>query len=289
MEQKNITDTIIVSATPQFLERGVLWFAENETAIKNAIKKQLGTWNNSALILEHGASFPPGILARKLFNLGYEKTSVIFGKGEYTSRGNIIEVAPINSNEQLLIEFYGNIIERIIASPLRQNTLKKIIRAGGHAFQPEDYVVHIDHGIGIYKGMTHISESQEEFFEIEYASPRAGAKPDTLYVPISQKKKLDAYIGFETPTIHRLGGVVWFNTRTKAREEIESFAKELLIIYKKRAQARRQALHCEPDIEMSFAESFPYEETADQKKAINEILHDLAEVRPMDRVLAGDV
>ncbi len=288
LEQKNIKDIVIVSATPQFLERGVLWFAKNETAIKNAIKKQFGIWNNSALVLEQGASLPPRVLARKLFDLGYEKAGIIFGKGEFSYRGNIIEIAPINRDEKITIEYYGNTIESIDERPLK-NTSKKIIRTADRPFRPHDYVVHLDHGIGIFKQMTRINASEEDFFEIEYAAPRTGAKSDTLYVPISKKMKLDLYVGFETPTIHRLGGSVWFATRAKAREDIEAFAKELLSVYKKRASARKQPMHPEPNIETSFAESFQYEETDDQKKAMGEILHDLTTIHPMDRVLAGDV
>lgn len=298
LEEKSHNESVlIVAATPQFLERGVLWFTEHHAHIHQALREQKGIWPSSAIALETGQIIPPTVLRRRLTDLGYEKTSLIFSKGEYASRGNVIEVSPINSDLKYILEFYGNTIEHIFAQPIHGET-KKIIRTDARPFRPGDYVVHVDHGIGIFRGYTtkelraqslELSNTEENFFIVEYAAPRKGAPPDTLYVPVSQKKKLDLYVGFETPPIHRLGGTVWFHTRAKAREEIEKFAKELLELYRVRNEVTAPIMHPEPDLESRFAELFPHEETGDQKQATEEILRDLQKARPMDRVLAGDV
>lgn len=293
---------LVVAATPQFLERGVLWFSENKNAIHAALRQERGIWPRSAIMVEQGQTLKLTLLLRALSDLGYEKTSHIFGKGEYKNQGNIVEIAPVNSEKKLVIEFYGNTIEEIREVPLRDESnpdvsvgTRKSIRTASRPFRPGDYVVHLDHGIGIFRECTrtltqkNADEGEMEYYVVEYAAPREGAKPDTLYVPLSQKKKLDLYIGFETPTIHRLGGAVWFHTRAKAREEIEKFAKELLELYRTRAETMAPVMHSEPDLESRFAELFPHEETPDQERAIQDILADLEKSRPMDRILAGDV
>ncbi|MEK7148865.1 MAG: CarD family transcriptional regulator, partial [Patescibacteria group bacterium] len=266
MEKKQSQNEILVAAvTPQFLERGILWFQENGQNIKKALQEQKEPWKSSVILLENGQALRPSSLLRHLSELGYEKTQTIISKGEFSQRGNIIEVSPINFDEKITIEFYGNTIDEIIRSPISNNTLKKIRRE--REFIPGDYVVHLDHGVGIFKNITTLEGRAEKFFEIEYAPPRNGAPHDTLYIPFSQKKKIDLYIGFETPTIHRLGGSVWINTRSKAREDIEAFAKELLEIYGKRAVVKRRPLHSDAELEEKFSHSFPYQETPDQKKA----------------------
>ncbi len=280
-------EVIIVAATPQFLERGDLWFSENQASIKTALQEQKGIWARSAFLVTEGETVKPSSLLRTLHDLRYEKVQTVLGKGEFSAYGNIIEIGPINMPEKIVIEFYGNMIDAITVRPYDKVIQKKI--KGHQPFSPGDYVVHLDHGIGIFRRMTMMPESREEFFEVEYAAPREGAKHDTLYVPVSQRKKLDLYVGFETPSIHRLGGTVWFNTKSKAREDIEAFAKELLALYAKRAQIRRRPMCAEPELEKKFSESFPYELTPDQERAIHDILSDLEKTVPMDRVLAGDV
>ena len=285
--EKNIKEIIIVSPTPQNLARGILWFSEHEDAIRQAIQRGDEMWSRHAYVIEPHQHISPSVFARKLSDLGYEKVSFVFGIGEFSYRGNIIEIAPINSDKKILIEFYGNTIETIQHIPLQKNVTSKFKHK--KEFSPGDYVVHLDHGIGIFKQITKLHQSSEDFFEIEYAAPRERAKPDMLYVPISQKKKLDLYIGFQTPTIHRLGGSVWIHTRKKAKEDIERFAKELLALYQKRAYEKQKPMHSVDEIESSFAQTFPYEETEDQLEALAEIMKDLESHKPMDRILAGDV
>ncbi|MDO8600185.1 MAG: helicase-related protein [bacterium] len=282
---QEISEVMIAAITPQFLERGVLWFQENEKQIKEALKTK-AFWKDNIAILEKDLVIKPSELLRRLTDFGYERTNIIFGKGEFANRGNIIEVWPINTDQPFAVEFFGNRTERIMPAlkketpAIRTKALKT--ESGLKRLKAGDYLVHLDHGIGIFRGIEH------NYFLIEYAPPRLGANPDMLRVPLAQEKKLNLYIGFETPTVHRLGGSTWATTKRKIKEGAEKLAKELLALYATRETASRQPYYAD-HMERTFADAFPYTETPDQKRAIEEIYGDLEKEKPMDRILCGDV
>ena len=150
-----------------------------------------------------------------------------------------------------------------------------------------DPVVHINHGIGRYRGLVGIDtgEGSSEFLHLEYAD-RA-----TLYVPVSQLHLIGRYTGVsadEAP-LHRLGSGQWDKARRKAAEQVRDLAAELLNLYARRA-AREGHPHRFPahDYE-AFAASFGFEETPDQRAAIHAVIQDLVSPRPMDRLVCGDV
>ncbi|OGZ95275.1 MAG: hypothetical protein A3A28_00110 [Candidatus Sungbacteria bacterium RIFCSPLOWO2_01_FULL_47_32] len=312
---------LIVAITPQFLERGVLWFAEHMGKIKHAVKTE-SFWKNNAVILEEGLEIKPGEFLRHLSDFGYEKTGMLFGKGEFTQKGNLIDVWPINSDIPFKIEFLGNTIEHIFpdmeaishTEPKRTGS-KRTLRG----LKSGDYVVHVDHGIGIFRGTTANAEIRNQkpqklnkfqdlnskseirdlefcttknlsgFFVVEYAPPKDRTEPDRLFVPIEQEKRLSPYIGFETPAIHRLGGSLWTSTKKRAKEDAEKFAQELIKIYASREAIRRLPYELDETMNREFAEAFEFTETADQAQAIKDIEHDLQKKRPMDRIVCGDV
>lgn len=162
-------------------------------------------------------------------------------------------------------------------------------------FQAGDYVVHIDHGIGIFRG------EKDEDYIIEYASPRrqprgsqAGGQkllgdPDLLFVPKKESKRLAAYLGFKKPEIHRLGTPIWNITKKKAKEDIIAFAKELLKSLAARKVVLRTPYLSNQEIEDELIANFPHEHTIDQTKAIAEVMSDMSKGVPMERVLTGDV
>lgn len=302
--------TLIAAVTPTFLERGALWFKENEEKIIGAAKTQ-SWWQKNVVVLEEGANRKPSELLRLVADLGYQKTTLIASPGEFSQLGDTIRIAPINREDILRLEFLGNTLERIGEEPFRI-IKEKIHKKAEARFRENEYVVHLDHGIGIYRGITSktrstnfeiLNKSQNgksenalgfrnsdlEFHVIEYAAPRKGAPHDRLLVPKDQEKRLSLYIGFETPTIHRLGGQLWANTKRKVKESAEAFARELLQIYAKREEVTRPQYMGDAAMEHAFADAFPYVETPSQAKSIKEILSDLEKPKPMDRILAGDV
>jgi transcription-repair coupling factor (superfamily II helicase) len=150
-----------------------------------------------------------------------------------------------------------------------------------------DPVVHVNHGIGRYRGLVHIDtgDGPSEFLHLEYADKA------TLYVPVAQLHLIGRYTGVsaEEAPLHRLGSGQWDKARRKAAEQVRDAAAELLNLYARRAardgHAHRFSAH---DYE-AFAASFGFEETADQRAAIHAVVQDMISPKPMDRLVCGDV
>ncbi|MFQ6081882.1 MAG: transcription-repair coupling factor [Candidatus Aminicenantia bacterium] len=150
-----------------------------------------------------------------------------------------------------------------------------------------DYVVHIDHGIGIFKGLKElkIEGKFRELIEIMY---RDG---DRLYVPVERLDLIQKYSGAgeEPPAIDKLGGVSWEKTKNKVKKVIQNMARELLELYAKRKSIKKYPFSPDTPWQKEFEDTFPFEETEDQLKAIEKIKKDMEASCPMDRLLCGDV
>ncbi len=152
--------------------------------------------------------------------------------------------------------------------------------------KPGDYVVHIDHGIGIFRGLTRLSLHgvEREYLEVEYA---AG---DRLYVPVHQADRLSRYVSIsdEPPALHRLGTADWEFAKERARRAVTEIAKELLQLYTAREVVTGHAFSPDTPWQAELEASFPYEETPDQLRAVEEVKRDMEQPRPMDRLICGD-
>lgn len=150
---------------------------------------------------------------------------------------------------------------------------------------PGDYVVHRDHGVGIFHGTEKksLGGNEREFVRLEYAGN------DVLFVPLSEVFRISKYIGEDKPKLQKLGGTEWKKAVERAEMDAEKVAVELLDIYAKRKLASRPPNVPYEKEETSFRKAFQYAHTADQLRAIEEILADLAGNEPMDRLLSGDV
>jgi transcription-repair coupling factor (superfamily II helicase) len=156
-----------------------------------------------------------------------------------------------------------------------------------HELHEGDYVVHVDYGIGIYKGLKKlkIGNDEKEFLVISYAGT------DVLYLPVENLGLLDRYIGAEgrLPRVNKLGSESWKLASKSARKSAYDYAQELLSLYARRSLAKGYAFGIHRE-EMEWAElSFPYEETPDQHRAIESIEADMESRHPMDRLVCGDV
>ncbi len=153
--------------------------------------------------------------------------------------------------------------------------------------QIDDFVVHLDHGIGIYKGLIHlkINEHANDFLLLEYQDG------DLLYLPVDRLDSVQRYIGIEGhhPRVDKLGGHRWASTRKRVQESIQKVAQELLHIYALR-QIKEAINFSPPDSTFrEFEAAFTYEETPDQQKAIEDVLADMQRPKSMDRLICGDV
>ncbi|SHK23581.1 transcription-repair coupling factor [Caminicella sporogenes DSM 14501] len=150
-----------------------------------------------------------------------------------------------------------------------------------------DYVVHENHGIGKYIGIEQLKVEgvKKDYLKIQYSGG------DYLYVPIDQMDLVQKYIGGEdrVPKINKLGGNEWKKTKAKVKSAIEDMAKDLLKLYAVRQSTKGHAFSPDTEWQREFENLFPYEETPDQLKCIEEIKRDMEKSIPMDRLLCGDV
>ena len=148
-------------------------------------------------------------------------------------------------------------------------------------------VVHLENGVGRYAGLTVLDAGgiKAEYLVLQYANE---AK---LYVPVASLHLISRYIGGadEAAPLHKLGSEAWAKTRQKAAEKIRDVAAELLDVYAKRESQKGFAFAYDRDSFMQFSHTFPFEETEDQKTAINAVISDMCLPKAMDRLVCGDV
>src|SRR5699024_10603 len=171
----------------------------------------------------------------------------------------------------------------------RRNTVDPLALKAG------DLVVHDQHGIGKFVEMVERQvrggdgSSRREYVVIEYAPGKRGAAGDRLYVPMESLGQLSRYVGGEAPTLSKMGGADWQNTKRKARKAVREIATELVQLYAKRQSAPGRAFGPDTPWQREMEEAFPFTETVDQLSAIEEVKDDMERTAPMDRVVVGDV
>ncbi|SDE59645.1 transcription-repair coupling factor [Desulfuromonas thiophila] len=181
--------------------------------------------------------------------------------------------------------------EEIFGPRARRNSRRearaKAVLSSLARLQEGDAVVHVDHGIGIYRGLQHLVSGAVEgdFLLLEYAGG------DRLYVPTERIEKVQKYSGAEGAAVRldKMGGNAWEKTCQRARAAVEEMARELLTLYARRQMHRAQPFSPPDDDFRAFEAAFPYEETPDQLAAINDVLADMQSEVPMDRLICGDV
>ncbi|MGL4731756.1 MAG: transcription-repair coupling factor [Clostridium sp.] len=150
-----------------------------------------------------------------------------------------------------------------------------------------DYVVHANHGVGVYKGIKQLEVQghKKDFLELSYNNG------DTLYVPAEQLDLVQKYIGSEgsPPKVNKLGGSEWTKAKNKVKKSIEDIAEDLVKLYATRAQIKGHKYGKDTVWQKQFEDEFPFQETPDQLTAIDEIKKDMESDKPMDRLLCGDV
>jgi transcription-repair coupling factor (superfamily II helicase) len=152
---------------------------------------------------------------------------------------------------------------------------------------PDDYVVHVEHGIAKFAGVVRLGNgnSEKEYLLLKYA---AG---DKLYVPTDQIDRVNRYIGGgdQPPTLSRLGTQEWNRTKQKVRESVEEIAQELLALYAAREVVPGFSFSKDTIWQQELEASFPYVETPDQIEVQQEVKADMEKNKPMDRLVCGDV
>ena len=152
---------------------------------------------------------------------------------------------------------------------------------------PGCYVVHINHGVGIYRGLVRqtVLGVERDYLKIQYAGE------DRLYVPVAQIDRVQKYIGADSqsPAIHSLRGSQWQRQTRRVRQSARLLAKELLDLYAARQQAKGHAFSADSPWLAEMEQSFRYEETPDQWRAVEDVKADMQQPTPADRLVCGDV
>lgn len=249
-----------------------------------------------------------------LYNYGYERAWRVSGVGDFGQRGEVITIFPITFNDPVRLELKNDAIEKIRSydlesgRPLEEHNMaiilpikgiyKKKIKTLATKFaerspidsfvdiEPGDRIVHVEHGIGVYRGIERhkVGGRIIDQIVVEYADG------DKLYVPFSELNLIQKYIGFEKrPKIHKLGTKVWKRSKMLAQRGINNFALELLELAAKRESKRGFRFSQDTDWQRELEIDFPFEETPDQKRSTIELKQDMESLRPMDRLICGDV
>ncbi len=154
---------------------------------------------------------------------------------------------------------------------------------------PNDYVVHMEHGIGLYEGLVRLEMGgvEREYLHVNYA------RGDKLYIPVHQADRLSRYVGAGDagipPSVTRLGTSDWQTVKARAKKAVEDIAEDLLKLYAEREVVRGYAFSPDGPWQEEMEAAFPFRETADQIDAIIDVKHDMETDRPMDRIIIGDV
>ncbi len=199
-------------------------------------------------------------------------------------KGSLAKGWIMNSDSHLLTDYeiFGLTKERRMVKkhPVpRQKLLAELT--------PGDYVVHIEHGIARFSGVTTLetNNSQREYLVLGYADD------DKLYVPTDQIHRVSRYVGSSDrpPVLSRLGTQEWARSKERAREAVASIAQELLALYATREVASGFAFSSDTVWQQELEASFPYMETPDQIEVQRQVKEDMTKAKPMDRLVCGDV
>lgn len=245
------------------------------------------------------------MLLRKLDEMGYEKVFKVQDPGEFSQKGGVVELFPVNMLQAVRLDFLGNNIESIQLLDIKveneeksREVLKKKLTSQKlfsdlKNLKVGDYLVHLDHGVAKFVGMAQLSGptppsgvekiDSQDYYILEYASS------DKLFIPVGLERKLSRYVGFTDPSVSRLGSAIWQTTKRKIKEDVEKMARELLNLYSQKEIVVRAPYEHDNELEAQLRAGFPYQETPDQLQAMEDIKKDLALERPMDRIVCGDV
>jgi len=164
-------------------------------------------------------------------------------------------------------------------APLEEFSLREL--------RVNDLAVHVDHGIGVYRGLLRrvAGGVEGDFLVLEYAGG------DRLFVPVEKMSRVQRYVASEEghSPLARLGGTAWQRAKRRVRDSLLSMARELLDLYARRQVVSRPPNSLPDAVYREFEAGFAHEETPDQQRVIEEVLADLASTRPMDRLVCGDV
>ena len=225
--------------------------------------------------------------------LDFEINSVINNSSKLLAKTIQIQTGSLASGFELPDEKLVVLVEKEILHTqgkkrARKQTISNAERLKSYnELKPGDYVVHANHGIGKYIGMETLLSGgvHQDYMTILYKNN------DKLFIPVTQLDMIQKYVASEskTPRVNKLGGSEWVKTKNKVSAKVEDIADDLIKLYAEREAEKGYAFGPDDEYQMEFEGNFPYSETEDQLRSIQEIKQDMEKERPMDRLLVGDV
>ena len=208
---------------------------------------------------------------------------------DLSTPGGYITVAPLHHGTSIPHAKVAVIAEADLTGRRRTSRRTRAPRRQGASIfedlKPGDYVVHYQHGVGRYAGMVKraIGGVERDYLLIEYKGN------DRLYVPSDQIDALRQYVGGEAPSLHRMGGADFARAKARVRSAVREVAQELVVLYQRRVNATGHQFAQDTPWQREMEDAFPFVETPDQLRAIDEVKSDMERAFPMDRLLCGDV
>ena len=270
----------------------LLFDSKKTEVFKNLSEKLRGEWDGCRYVYIFANTMHQGERLQEIFR-SYDISLPLVRSLSYedTGRERGIIIGPLRRGFRtgdiiLLTEEDIIGLKKRVAKRRKNNGLDEFLTSFKD-LQVGEWVVHIDHGIGVYKGISELKVGgySKDFLLIEYQDG------DKLYVPVDDLHLVQKFIGGEKfkPKIDKLGSQYWKNTTRKVRKQVEDIARELLEVYAEREMAEGYAYPPEDELFREMEERFEYEETEGQLEAIEAVLSDLGNAKPMDRVICGDV
>ncbi len=253
-------------------------------------------------------------LISRLGDFGYLRVDFIGHRGDFALRGDVLDIFAVGYDNPLRIELFSKSIDLIatfdyisgqridvlayaVILPVKNKKEKESSLKSWTNFsfkqsienllnlEPQDIVVHVDHGIGKFLGIVELKGEKEKFILLEYA------QKEKLYVPFNQMHLIQKYIGIgrRKTTLSKLGSRSWAWAKKKAAMAVRSLALELLELQAKRKLYGGFTYSTDSDWQMEFEENFLYKETPDQIKVSRQVKEDMQKPYSMDRLICGDV
>ncbi len=263
--------------------------------VKNFGKKAVDSRSGFQLSLFRPVSRQELVLS--LAENGYRRLPKIEESGDFSIRGEIIDIFPVNSSQPVRIGFYDRFLESIKSfdrQSLRSLGQLKILlikpnflRLDDELIKVGDILVHLSFGLALFRGL---ATKRDRGRDLSYVVLEF-AKTERLYLPISKLDQLSRYqaVSRKRPALSRLGSRRFFNQKKKIEAGIFSLANDLLLVAAKRKIAGRPAYQPDELWLKAIEKSRPFKLTVDQAKAITDIFSDFSRLRPADRLVCGDV
>ena len=280
----NQYDDIIKNKTALNFNFKNVEFIKND---KTTINSVLNTYNKKYILI---LCMSDRYKVNKLIDY-LENPDIVF-TDENNILNNKINIIIKKMNQGFIYDKYAIITENDIYGSKSEIKYKNKFRLGTkirnlNKLDVGDYVVHEAHGIGKYCGLKTLTKNgfKKDYLMVSYKDD------DKLYIPVEKIDFISKYSAKDgiVPKLNKLGGTEWQRTKLKARKKIQDMAGELLKLYAIRETTKGFAFLKDTKEQYEFEEEFPYTETEDQLKAIEEIKKDMEKDRPMDRLLCGDV